>query len=192
MDVVMAHGFWDTGRLFRRLAEHLTEKGHTCHTPTLEPRDGRHGIPDLSAKLSLYVEGNIEDDAPLALVGFSMGALVARHYLQEGGGATRTRAFFSIAAPFRGTPTAYFYPGHGTRDMRPGSHFLSGLGAGSLGNVTVFTYRTPYDLMVVPASTTRIAGAKETIVPVFLHSHLPGDTRVAEHIALELARLPSG
>jgi triacylglycerol lipase len=189
MDVVMTHGFWDTGRLFRRLAAHLTEQGHTCHTPTLEPRDGRHGIPDLSAKLSLYVEGNIEDNAPLALIGFSMGALVARHYLQEMGGARRTAAFFSIAAPFRGTPTAYFYPGRGTRDMRPGSQFLSGLGSGSLGKVSVFTYRTPFDLMVVPASTTRIAGAAETIVPVFFHSHLPGDPRVAGHIAGELAKL---
>jgi hypothetical protein len=74
--------------------------------------------------------------------------------------------------------------------MRPGSQFLSSLGAGSLGNMPVFTYRTPFDLMVVPASTTRIAGATETIVPTLFHSHLPSDTRVAEHIAGELARLP--
>jgi hypothetical protein len=73
--------------------------------------------------------------------------------------------------------------------MRPGSQFLSGLGSGSLGKVSVFTYRTPFDLMVVPASTTRIAGAAETIVPVFFHSHLPGDPRVAGHIAGELAKL---
>jgi triacylglycerol lipase len=188
MDVVMVHGFWDTGRLFSRLGAHLEAQGHTCHTPTLHPRDGRHGMPDLAAKLSLYIEGNIGEDARMAVVGFSMGAIVARYYLQALGGAAKTSAYFSIAAPYRGTPAAYFYPGSGTRQMRPGSPFLAELGAGSLGDLPVFTYRTPYDFMVFPAATTRITGATEILVPTHLHAHLPSDPRLLRHISAELAR----
>jgi triacylglycerol lipase len=52
MDVVMVHGFYDTGRLFRRLGLRLEEGGHRAHAPTLGPRDARLGLADLSGKLA--------------------------------------------------------------------------------------------------------------------------------------------
>jgi triacylglycerol lipase len=194
MNVVMVHGFADTGRLFRRMSLRLEEQGHACHSPTLHPRDARLGLPDLSAKLAAYVEGNVQRGAPIAVVGFSMGSLVARHYLQELGGAASARAFFSIAGPHRGTLAAYLYPGIGTRQMRPGNSFLrlQSDAAGALGRLAVFTYRTPLDLMVVPRSSTRLGSAPELTVWCPFHSMMPGDPRVIGHIAGELARLEAG
>jgi triacylglycerol lipase len=194
VNVVMVHGFMDTGGLFRRMRRRLEADGHLCHSPTLDPRDARLGIPDLSLKLAAYVEANVDRGVPLAIVGFSMGSLIARHYLQELGGAGLARAFFSIAGPHRGTFTAYLYPGIGTRQMRPGSPFerVQDEGAGALAGLTVYTYRTPLDFMVVPSSSTRLGNAPEVTVWCPLHALMAGNQRVIGHIAAELAKLEGG
>ena len=194
MNVVMVHGFLDTGRVFGALGRRLEAEGHKCHAPTLEPRDGRLGIPDLSGKLADYVANHVERGVPSAFVGFSMGAIVARHYLQELGGARSARAFFSIAGPHAGAYTAYLHPGLGARQMRPGSPFLASLesGIGKLSGMTVFTYRTPVDLMVQPARTSRIAGASEVVVWCPFHALMPSDPTVIGHIAGALVRMGLG
>jgi triacylglycerol lipase len=194
MNVVMVHGFGDTGRLFRTLWRNLEARGHFCHSPTLYPRDGGLGLPDLSAKLASFIGANVPRGAPVALVGFSMGALVARHYLQALGGSRSTKAFFSIAGPHAGTLNAYLHPGAGVRQMRPGSRFLSDLDAGAdaLAGLHTYTYRTPFDLMVVPSSRSRIPSAPERVVWCPLHSMLPSDPAVIDHIAGELEKLEAG
>ncbi len=191
MNVVMVHGFLNTGRLFGTLCSALDARGHACHAPTLSPRDGRLGIPDLSAKLASFIEGTVPRGAPMALVGFSMGALVARHYLQALGGARSAKAFFSIAGPHEGTRSAFLYPGLGTRQMRPGSPFLNSLsaGTGALGALPVFTYRTPLDLMILPHASSRMPTASDLVLWCPLHSLLPRDRQLGEHIASELAKL---
>jgi triacylglycerol lipase len=194
MKVVMVHGFLNTGRLFRALCRRLESHGHVCHAPTFHPRDGRSGLPDLAEKLASFLKENVAPSAPVALVGFSMGALVARYYLQALGGVRSTKAFFSIAGPYRGSLNAYLYPGAGTRQMRPGSPFIRALDASSnaLGTLPVYTYRTPLDLMTIPSRTSRIASAPELTVWCPLHSMLPRDPQVIEHIAGVLANMGAG
>jgi triacylglycerol lipase len=190
----MVHGFLDTGRLFRVLCRELAARGHACHAPTFRPRDAHLGIADLSGKLASFIRDDLEPGSPVALIGFSMGALVARHYLQAIGGARSTRAFFSISGPHQGTLNAFLFPGRGPREMRPGSTFLLELNAGvaALDGLPVFTYRTPLDLTVHPARTTRIPHAPELVTWCPLHSMVPGDPAVVSHIAGELARLDPG
>jgi triacylglycerol lipase len=194
MNVVLVHGYGDTGRLFRRLWRYLEARGHLCHAPTLHPRDGGLGMEDLSVKLASFIKGNVARGAPVALVGFSMGAIVARHYLQALGGARSTRAFFSIAGPHGGTLNAYLHSGKGVRQMRPGSAFLRDLAAGTsaLRGLPVFTYRTPFDLMVVPSGSSRIASSSDRVVWCPFHSMLPSYPAVMAHMARELARLEGG
>jgi triacylglycerol lipase len=189
--VVMVHGFADTGRLFGSLSRSLSAQGHVCHAPTLSPRDARLGIPDLSGKLAEFIRATVPPGESIALVGFSMGALVARHYLQSREGIRSALAFFSIAGPHQGTFSARLYPGEGTRQMRPGSAFLRELDAGlpALDGLPLFTYRTPMDLMVNPARTTRLPRATEMVVWCPFHSMLPGFPRVKAHIGREIARL---
>jgi hypothetical protein len=78
--------------------------------------------------------------------------------------------------------------------MRPGSTFLLELkaGVGALDGLPVFTYRTPLDLTVYPARTTRIPHAPELVTWCPLHSMVPGDPAVVSHIAGELATLDPG
>lgn len=187
----MVHGFLNSGRLFGSLRRRLEASGHLCLAPTLHPRDGRTGIPDLAGKLASFIAAEVPAEAPLALIGFSMGALICRYYLQIVGGARRTRAFLSIAGPYRGSLNAYFYPGAGTREMRPGSALLARLDAtaGELASLRVVTYRTPFDLMVVPSAGSRIEGARNVTIWCPLHSLLPLDPRLIADVDEELARL---
>jgi triacylglycerol lipase len=191
MHVVMAHGFLNSGRIFGPLQRGLEAAGHPCLAPTLHPRDGRSGIPDLAAKLAAIVAAEVPAEAPLALVGFSMGALVCRYLHQVLGGARRTRAFFSIAGPYRGSLNAYLYPGAGTRQMRPGSALLAQIDAtaGALSPLRVVAYRTPFDLMVIPSAGSRMPHARNVTVWCPLHSLLPFDPRLIADVQSELDAL---
>jgi triacylglycerol lipase len=52
----MVHGIWDKGTVFRRMAKVLTEQGHNCHAPDLEPANGAHGLADLAQKLERTID----------------------------------------------------------------------------------------------------------------------------------------
>ncbi len=191
MNVCLVHGFAESGRRFQGMVDALVDAGHVCHVPKLSPRDGRLGIEDLSGKLALFIDGAIPGAEPIVFVGFSMGALVVRHYLQERGGVRRAVAFFSISGPHQGTWISYLYPGSGTRQMRPGSAFLRELEAGRpiLEGMVLHTYRTPLDLMVAPSTHSRIPGVAEQVVWCSFHSHIQSHPRVIGHIVQELARI---
>lgn len=191
MNVLLVHGFWDLGRVFRRLQLRLEADGHKCFAPSLSPRDARHGIPDLAEKLADYVDRSIAPDKPLAVIGFSMGCLVAQYYLVSPRINRPVNAFFAISGPMHGSLTAWLYPGKGTRDMRPGSEFLRQLTArrNIASLLPVFTYFTPLDLMIVPASSSRIPNARERLVWSPLHRAMLWSPSVAHDICKHLRSL---
>ncbi len=191
MDVLLVHGFLDRGTLFRRLQERMTLAGHKCFAPTLHPRDARDGIPDLAEKLADYIDLTLPAVASFAIVAFSMGCLVSRYYLQSGRDHQRARAFFAISGPMHGTLTAWLYPGKGTRDMRPGSRFLRELNSPTHAAppVPVHTYFTPLDLMIIPATSSRLAHARELTVWTPLHRTMLWNPSVAGDILEKLQEL---
>jgi len=191
MNVVLVHGFWNQGALFRRLQRRLEAAGHTCHAPTLHPRDGRHGLPDLGQKLADFIDLNLPAGIPFAIVAFSMGCLVSKYYLQSGRNHRPVRAFFAISGPMQGTLTAWLYPGKGARDMRPGSQFLREMEAPAppASSVPVYTYFTPLDLMILPATSSRIANAREFCVPAPWHRAMLWNPAVARDILENLKGL---
>lgn len=189
MNIVLVHGIFDNGGLFRPLVQALEREGHRCWVPALKPADGRTGIPDLAHKLKAYINHHLAPDAALAIVGFSMGCIVARYYLQILGGAARTQVFFAISGPHSGTLMAYAYPGQGARDLRPDSPLLRMLKQteGGLSQVGVFAYWTSRDLMILPATSccwplaTYCLNAK-----VLIHRSMPGSALVREDIVARL------
>jgi pimeloyl-ACP methyl ester carboxylesterase len=117
------------------------------------------------------------------LVGFSMGALVARAFLSRLG--HRVRRFVSISGPHAGSWLAHLGRGPGARDMRPGSALLRSLGedAAGLGVERIYCFRTPFDLMVLPSKSALLRGAEERVFPVVLHPSMLRDARVLESVA---------
>jgi triacylglycerol lipase len=190
----MAHGFWDTGSVFWAMARDLRAAGYLPHHPTLHPRDGRLGLLDLAGKLSAEIDAHVPPGEKCALVGFSMGTLVSRVYLQKLGGLGRVHTFFSIAGPHAGTRTAYLYPGQATREMRPESALLQELNStvGMLSAVSVYSYWTPYDFMILPPTSSVLPVGENIRVPCWLHPLMVFNRSVRGHILEQLSavRIP--
>lgn len=184
MNIVLVHGFFDSARKMSRLACELSAAGHTCFAPPLKPSDGRSGLELLARQLDDYIGSILPRGTRLVLVGFSMGAVVCRCYLQLLGGYQRTDAFFSIAGPHGGTLMAYFYPGRGAREMRPGSSLIKKLEATAdrLSGIPVVSYWCPMDTMIVPGSSARMAGADQIRLVWGIHAALPFDRRIHRDI----------
>ena len=191
MEIVLVHGFGDSGRRFAHLQRRLDAAGHHCHCPTLKPADARYGIADLAQKLAAYIDAQLPSSTHFAVVGFSMGCLIARTYLQQLGGAARAYAFFAISGPHHGSWLAYGYPGQGCREMRRGSAFLQQLAQSvdALTPLPLFAYRTPFDLMVLPSRSAHWPEAHNRVVPTLLHRGMVSSKVVAEDIIRQLARL---
>lgn len=188
MKIILVHGIFDTGKIFDSLISKLEVNGHQCYAPDLKPSDAKLGIADLSEKLKKYIDQQIGVDEPIAVIGFSMGTIVSRYYLQQLDGYKRTKAFFSISGPHKGTLTAYFYPGEGVKDLRPNSRLLNDLAKSEnkLSHIALYSYRTPFDAMIVPSKSSDWLIARNVKTNVLLHNFMLKDRIVCEHIARQL------
>lgn len=193
MKVVLVHGFLDSGRVMGSMARHLAGDGHDCLVPSLKPSDGRDGLPAMARQLQEFLEEELEEGDRFALVGFSMGTLISRYYLQELDGHRMVDAFFSISGPHDGTWTAYLYPGEGVRQMRPESEFLRNLKASShrLESLTVTCYWTPFDLMIIPSDSCRWSRGEEVRVPSLLHRWMVSNRRLLKDLSERLRKFAS-
>lgn len=191
MKVILVHGFLDSGRIMESLARHLVKGGHECLVPSLKPSNARNGLPYMAQQLRSFLEEEMDEGEKFALVGFSMGALISRYYLQELDGRRRVEAFFSISGPHAGTWTAHLYPGKGVSQMRPRSHFLQQLEGSShrLGELPVTCYWTPFDLMIIPAHSCRWTQGEEVCVPSLIHRWMPSDPRLQKDLTRRLSAL---
>lgn len=169
---VLVHGIWQneySGFLFLR--RDLERRGVTCLVPSLKPADGRDGLMPLARQLKEEIERAFGPRQRFVLVGFSMGGLVSRAYLQDFGGAARCDGLVTISTPHHGTAMAALHYGKGAAEMRRGSDFLSGLAAGQgrLGKMPVVSYRTRFDLVVVPNRNSVWERADNVEIPCPLH-----------------------
>lgn len=123
------------------------------------------------------------------VVAYSMGALAARYFLQRLGGRNKIRRFISISGPHHGTFTAWFRPHIACRQMRPGSDFLNALNTDTdpFGGVEIFSFYTPFDLMVFPSRSSILADAHNLSFKVLLHPLMIADRRVIEAVVQALA-----
>ena len=169
--VVLVHGIFEDGVSFEPLRQRLVAHGIDCHVPQLKPNDARNGIDKLAQSLKEEIDKEFGPTDRFAMVGFSMGGLVSRYYLQNLGGAERCETFITVSSPHHGSNLAYAYPGKGARQMRPGSPFLKDLEAneGKLGDIPVVSYRTPMDLIILPTESSVWERAENHSYPVVLH-----------------------
>lgn len=192
--VLLVHGIWDTGARLGSLRRGLERAGlGPIEAIDLSPNDGRAPLLELASQVGRAVDALASRTGVerIDLVGFSMGALVSRTYVQRLEGKQRVRRFVSISGPHRGTATAWALPYVGTREMRPGSPLLRDLAADPdpWGEVEVHVMYTPFDLMIVPPTSSRLEGARsETSIPVALHRWMLEDARSIARVAEILAR----
>jgi triacylglycerol lipase len=186
--VVLVHGIWKSGAAFARMSRYLRERGFEVHPIDLVPNDGSAALEDLAAQIAAFVAAKLPA-GPLDLVGFSMGGVAGRYYVQRLGGHERVRRLVTVSSPHHGTATAYLAGKPGALQMRPGSSFLADLNGdlSALARLDVTTLWTPLDLMIVPADSSRLPVGTEVLVAAPLHGLMLHDPRSLRAIAAALS-----
>lgn len=165
--VVLVHGIFGTGADMGDIEKYLRGRGvQVIEAVSLTPNDGSASIVDLSRQLDGAVEAlrARAGGGRVDVVGYSMGALVSRHWIQRNGGKDRARRYVSLAGPHHGVPGGYLSGKQGAHEMRPRSELLNDLDADPdpWGAVEVFDFYTPFDAIILPASTAKLKGARAT------------------------------
>jgi len=190
--VVLIHGIWDTFRKMQRIEQVLRQAGYDPLIVTLTPNGGQCSLETLAAQAKEQIEKNIPHDARFSIIGFSMGGLVARSYMRQFGDPRRITTFISLAAPNHGTWMAWLDGKPGVREMRPGSKFLAAIDADvpRYAGTRWVTIRTPFDLIILPSTSTELPWAKNYCIPVVAHPLLVTSRRVLDLILETLAAGP--
>lgn len=161
--LVVVHGLFANANHVAPLTEGLRAQGFTCFAPNLQPNNGSTAIESLAEQLDGYIQQNIPSDAPIQLIGHSMGGLVALQYLQDPQRAARCRGLFTIATPHRGTLLASLHGGVAGRQMVSNSSFLRNLHA-QPPSLPVTTYRSTNDLVIIPNSSSTLPFADNELI----------------------------
>lgn len=187
--VLLVHGIDDTQAVFTSMVQYLRDRGWPVHCIDLVPHNGDVGLDQLATQIQRYVESALPPKQLLDIVGFSMGGLVSRFYVQRLGGLQRVQRLVTVASPHNGTWTAYFRWNAGAAQMRPGSPFLTELNQSvqDLEQVSVTSLWTPFDLMIVPPPSSRLPVGEEITLPVLAHPLMLTDPRSLSAIAAALS-----
>jgi triacylglycerol lipase len=188
--VLLIHGIGDTGAVFNTMTSHLKQRGLSVHTLDLIPNNGAVGLDKLAQQVNDYVVTKFLPEQTLDLVGFSMGGIVSRYYVQRLGGMKRVQRFITISSPHYGTVIAYGSRLPGCVQMRTNSAFLKDLNSDAvmLKQLDFTSIWTPYDLMIVPANSSQMPLGREVIIPVALHPWMLKDPRTLTAVAEALAQ----
>ena len=94
--LVLVHGLWDTPALFNSLGRAIGDR-RDLFVPHLPHGLGVVPLEALAAELGRGIEARFGTEEPLDVMGFSMGGVISRTWIQLLGGARRVRRFTSVA-----------------------------------------------------------------------------------------------
>ena len=175
--LVLVHGLWDTPQVFHRLIQRIDQPDRPLLAPHLPHGLGVVPLRELARRLDQHILQQFGRETTIDLLGFSMGGVIGRIWLQELRGAERTDRFFSVGSPQNGTLAALAVPRRllaGVADMKPASDLLKQLNrqVGALAPVACRSYFCRWDLMVVPGWQARLPVGTARGIPVLTHQQL--------------------
>ncbi len=187
--VLLVHGINDTRAIFQKMAPYLSDSGWPVYDLDLIPSNGYLGLDQLGKQVADCVAQTFAPEQPFDLIGFSMGGIVSRYYVQRLGGIDRVQRFITIASPHNGTWTAYALDRLGAIQMRPNSAFLQDLNrdVAMLNQLNFTSIWTPFDLMIVPANSSQMPVGKNVQVPVLTHATMITEPRSLVEVVAALS-----
>lgn len=184
--VLLVHGFYRKQASFKKMSTYLTHLGWSVHSFDLTPNSATAGLEPLAVQIADYIDRHFEPNQLVDLIGFSMGGLVTRYYIQRLEGIKRVQRYINISAPNHGTLMAYSLPIAGVVQMRPGSSFLADLNGDvseTLAKLNLTVMWTPLDQMIVPPASSVMPVGKHLKLPVLFHAQMLRDSRVLAAVA---------
>ena len=187
------HGLLDTPAVFNPLKRELGGRRQPLLIPSLPMRLGRTSIEEAAELLGGHIEAAFGREEVIDLLGFSMGGVIARCWIQRLGGHLRTRRFLSVGSPQQGTLTAQPWPGQifrGIADLKWGSALLASLNGdfSRLQRIECHSFYSALDLVVLPGWRAVLPLGSRTMLPVLTHPQLLRDGAAIEPLARELLR----
>tara|TARA_B100000965_G_scaffold394978_1_gene407870 strand:+ start:517 stop:1119 length:603 start_codon:yes stop_codon:yes gene_type:complete len=175
--IFFIHGLWNNPELFTKLIERTKKDDSHLYRPHLPHKLGKTSLLELARDLDSKIEEFVGSEKEIDIVGFSMGGLISRIWLQKYNGFLRTKRFFSIGTPHFGTYTAQLMPSSfmpGIAEMKRGSGLLSQLNNDltSLEKIQCTSFFTKWDLMSFPGWQAKLSIGNSYALPVLTHKEL--------------------
>jgi triacylglycerol lipase len=188
--VMLVHGLMDTSRKMRKIAAHLRGLGWQVADIDLTANNGDTPLEILAQQVAAKIDRTFAPHQQIDLLGFSMGGLVSRYYIQRLGGIDRVQRFITISTPHRGTIAANFSTRCGCIQMRPDHDFIQDLhrDVDRLNKLNFTSVWTPFDLIILPPSSSRLGIGTELNIPVLTHPLMVADRRVLAAISTALSQ----
>lgn len=191
--LVLVHGLLDTPAVFDALRRELAQGRQPLLIPRLPLRLGRTPVAELAELLGGRIEAAFGREELIDVLGFSIGGVIARTWIQLLGGHRRTRRFLSVGSPQLGTITAQPWPGRlfrGIADLKWGSPLLSQLNGdvSALRRIECHSFYSILDLAVLPGWLAVLPVGERTMLPVLTHPQLLRDPAAIRPLARELLR----
>lgn len=181
LPIFLVHGFWDKSSIFNDMASTLKNNGFDVfHALDLKPNDAKNGIQPLSLQLEKYIYDQIGIEKKYTLIGFSMGGIVCRYYLQKIDTFNRCENFISISSPHFGSLMAHLFQSKGSIEMRPSSAFLNLLNndMSKLKNINVLSIWAKFDTTIIPNSSSVLPIGTNISLPFGIHHLMPKNKKV--------------
>lgn len=187
------HGLLDSPAVFEPLLRQLGDQRQERLLPALNLRLGVTSVREAAAQLEHLIEAAYPGHQAVDLLGFSIGGVIARSWIQERGGHRRTRRFISLGSPQQGTITAQPWSSRvfrGLADLKWGSPLLRELNSDldTLRAVDCHSFYSAIDLAVLPGWRAVLPIGRRSILPVATHPQLLRDPAALRPLARELLR----
>ncbi|MCP4640347.1 MAG: alpha/beta fold hydrolase [bacterium] len=163
LPVIFIHGYMSRRGIFAPMLGYLRSRGlSTLFTMHIRPRHGE--MDDFARQLVACVDRvcNTTGSSKVILVGYSMGGLVARAYVERWGGASKVAKVITVGTPHHGTGIARVVVGTNGREMRVRSEWLRELNRDENlpeGPAYVSIY-SAHDNMLYPQTSAELGKAK--------------------------------
>ena len=165
MPVLLLAGYLENAGVMWPLARRLAARGYQpvlCDLPSTLRSLRASAVFVRRTVASVHRAGG---DRPIAIVGHSMGGVLARMCVLSGR-RDRVAVVISIASPHRGTRMASLGCGRSSRDLRPESALLSSLSADRQSEVPVHSLVSTCDNLVIPPWSATLAEGDDRVLAV--------------------------
>ena len=138
---------------------------------------GRSSIRNLAKELDKFIFNEIGPDEAIDILGFSMGGVISRVWIQQLAANSRVSRFITVGCPHFGTYTAQFIPYKffpAIAEMKRGSALLRELNndLGKFSSIECFSFFTYWDLMVFPGWQALLPVGMSSSLPCLTHRQL--------------------
>ncbi len=185
--IILIHGLWNTSRIFSFISSKLDEKEVEYFAPTLNHAFGMTSIVELTNLIDQLIVEKYGLEQEIDILGFSMGGIIGRYWINKFNGHKRTKRFITIGSPHNGTLTSQLvpkYPFRGISEMKINSSLLRDLANYDyfLNDIDCISFFTYWDLMVFPGWRANLNVGEKISLNIFKHRNLVRNPEAVERI----------